>query len=192
VRLFEHSRALDARAGEVVSPEGRVRAERVIIAVDGRLGRILPELSSRARAARLQMLGTAPTREVHLPRPVYARWGYDYWQQLADGRMVLGGFRDAGGNAEWTEDATPTATVQRLLERFLRDELGVHAPVTHRWAATVSYSLNGLPLLEVVRPGVIATGAYSGTGNVMGALCGRAAARLALGDRAELAELLAV
>jgi len=68
----------------------------------------------------------------------------------------------------------------------------VRAPITHRWAATVSYSATGLPVLEEVRPGVVATGAYSGTGNVVGALCGRAAARLALGERAEMADLLAV
>jgi glycine/D-amino acid oxidase-like deaminating enzyme len=67
----------------------------------------------------------------------------------------------------------------------------VRAPITHRWAATVSYSTSGLPLLEEVRPGVMATGAYSGTGNVLGAVCGRGAARLALGRRAEIAELLA-
>ena len=150
----------------------------------------MPELEASARPVRLQMLATAPTTEVRLVRPVYARWGYDYWQQLDNGRVVLGGFRDQGGAAEWTDDATPSAPIQQLLERFLRDGLHVRAPVTHRWAAIVSYSLNGLPLLVEVRPGVIATGAYSGTGNVVGALCGRAAARLALGGRAEMAELL--
>jgi gamma-glutamylputrescine oxidase len=45
-------------------------------------------------------------------------------------------------------------------------------------------------VLEEVGPGVIATGAYSGTGNVMGALCGRAAARWSLGARTEIVVLL--
>jgi len=137
------------------------------------------------------MLATAPTTEISVPRPVYARWGYDYWQQLDDGRIVLGGFRDIGGDEEWTDDMTPTDTVQMELERFLRQRLGVRAAITHRWAATVSYSVSGLPLLEEVRPGVVATGAYSGTGNVLGALCGRGAARYALGKRAEILQLLA-
>jgi glycine/D-amino acid oxidase-like deaminating enzyme len=191
VRLFQHSPVVDLRRREVVTGEGRVRCERVVVAVDGRLGSILPELASRVRAVRLQMLATAPTTEVRIPRPVYARWGYDYWQQLENGRVVLGGFRDAGGDAEWTENATPSSRIQGLLERFLREKLGVRAAITHRWAATVSYSLNGLPVLAEVRPGVVATGAYSGTGNVMGALCGRAAARLALGERPELVGLIA-
>ncbi|HEX2780127.1 MAG TPA: FAD-binding oxidoreductase, partial [Gemmatimonadaceae bacterium] len=50
--------------------------------------------------------------------------------------------------------------------------------ITHRWAAPVSYSTDGMPVVEEVRPGVWAAGAYSGTGNVVGALCGRAVAQL--------------
>jgi gamma-glutamylputrescine oxidase len=191
VRLFERSRVVGIGEGEVETPGGRVHCERVIVAVDGRLGALLPELRPRIRDVRLQMLATAPTTEISVPRPVYARWGYDYWQQLADGRLALGGFRDYGGENEWTSDATPTEPVQKRLERFLRDELHVRAPVTHRWAAAVSYSANGLPVFGEVRPGVIATGAYSGTGNVIGALCGRAAARLAMGESTEITELLA-
>lgn len=190
IRVFERSPVTTIERGLVHLAEGRVRCDRVIVAVDGRLRTLLPELSSRIRDVRLQMVATAPTREIAVPRPVYARWGYDYWQQLADGRLVLGGFRDHGGDDEWTTDANPTERVQARLERFLREELRVGAPVTHRWAASVSYSSNGLPVLGEVRPGVFAIGAYSGTGNVIGALCGRAVAHLALGEHAELTDLL--
>jgi glycine/D-amino acid oxidase-like deaminating enzyme len=41
-----------------------------------------------------------------------------------------------------------------------------------------------------VRSGVWAIGAYSGTGNVVGALCGRAVAELIVRGRSELAQLL--
>jgi glycine/D-amino acid oxidase-like deaminating enzyme len=190
-RLFEDSPVIAIDAGEVRTAEGRVRSQRVVIAVDGRLTDIVPSVASRVRAVRLQMLATAPTREIRLTRPVYARWGFDYWQQLEDGRLLLGGFRDRAGDEEWTDASTPTDTVQRMLESFLRDELRVSAPITHRWAATVSYSESGLPVFEEVSPGVIAMGAYSGTGNVMGALCGRAAARWSLGRQDEIVGLLA-
>lgn len=190
VRLFERSRVDRIGVGEVVTSHGGVGCERVIVAVDGRLMALLPELRSHVRDVRLQMLATAPTAEISVPRPIYARWGYEYWQQLEDGRLVLGGFRDFGGDDEWTSDAMPTARIQARLERFLREDLGVGAAITHRWAASVSYSTSGLPVLAEVRPGVIAAGAYSGTGNVVGALCGRAAARLALGERTEMADLL--
>lgn len=191
VQLFECTPVAAVERGAVITDAATVRCHRVIVAVDGKLGAILPELRPRIRDVRLQMLATAPTTEISVPRPVYARWGYDYWQQLGDGRLVIGGFRDQGGDEEWTTDSSPSPNVQGLLERFVRDELRVQAPITHRWAASVSYSDNELPLFAEPRPGVFAAGAYSGTGNVMGALCGRAAARLCLGERAEMAELLA-
>jgi gamma-glutamylputrescine oxidase len=190
-RLFEHTRAVAVGPGEVETQRGRVRCRAVVVAVDGRLEALLPELAGRVRTARLQMLATAPDRGVHVPRPVYARYGMEYWQQLPDGRVALGGFRDRGGAGEWTGDTTPAEPVQGALERFLRDGVGARAPVAHRWAASVGFSEAGLPILEKVRPGVWAAGGYSGTGNVIGALCGRAAARRALGREWGAAEVLA-
>lgn len=190
VRLFEQAPLKKLVPGQVVSDTGAVIADTVIVAVDGRLERIFPELAARVRTARLQMLGTAPTREVSFPRAVYWRYGYEYWQQLADGSIALGGFRDHALEDEWTQSSEPTDFIQEKIERFLRVHLGVNAPVTHRWAASVGYTPDGLPVLEQVRPRVWAIGGYSGTGNIVGSLCGRAAAALVCGERSDWAELL--
>jgi gamma-glutamylputrescine oxidase len=189
-RLHESSPVTSIAGKEVRAPAGRVRCERVVVAVDGGLEVVLPELSGRVRTARAQALATGPAREVTIPRPVYARYGYDYWQQLADGRVVLGGGRDLGGDAEWSTVGEPTAPVQAHLDRLL-DDLGVGAGVTHRWAGLIAFTRGRVPVLEEVRPGVVAVGAYSGTGNVLAPVCGRAAARLAVGEQPPLAELLA-
>jgi glycine/D-amino acid oxidase-like deaminating enzyme len=180
-RLFEHSMVAAVGEGAARTANGVVRAPIVIVAVDGALERLLPELAPRVRTARLQMLATAPTVEVRIERPVYARWGYDYWQQRPDGSIAMGGGRDLGGESEWTTDATPTAAVQAAIERRLREGLGVQAPITHRWAASVGYTDDGLPVAGEIRPGVWAIGAYSGTGNVIGGLLGRGVARAVLG-----------
>jgi glycine/D-amino acid oxidase-like deaminating enzyme len=186
-RLFEHSPAVDVRSGYVRTPDGIIECEKVVVAVDGRLEALLPELSSRIRTARLQMLATAPSPEVSLPRPVYSRYGYDYWQQLPDKRIVVGGCRDAFAEDEWTNELITSEALQARLERLLREKIGSTQPITHRWAALVSYSNNEVPVLEEVRPGVIAIGAYSGTGNVVGALYGRIAAELAATGTSSLA-----
>jgi gamma-glutamylputrescine oxidase len=143
------------------------------------------------RTPRAQMLATVPVGDVVATQPVYARWGYDYWQQLPDGRVVLGGCRDRGGQAEWTAEAATTPAVQDELERLLRGRLGVSAPVTHRWAGTIAFGSGPLPVLEEVRPGVLAVGAYRGTGNLVGVLFGRAAAQLAATGRSGLEDVLA-
>ena len=83
---------------------------------------------------------------MNFSRPVYYRQGYEYWQQLPDGSIALGGFRDHALEEEWTSDDLPTERIQGLLEKFLRDHLKVRAPVTHRWAASVGYTPDGLPI----------------------------------------------
>lgn len=176
-RLFERSPVTRIDASGVRTERGLVRARQIVVAVDGCLERLLPELSIRVRTARLQMLATEPTTEVHLTRPVYARWGYDYWQQRPDGAIALGGARDIAGESEWTTNATPTPAVQAALERRLREQLGVRAPISHRWAASVGYTPDYLPVVAEVRPAVWAIGGYCGTGNVIGALLGRGVAR---------------
>jgi glycine/D-amino acid oxidase-like deaminating enzyme len=188
--LFEETRALSFSATEVLTPRGRVRCHAVVVAVDGHLDRLCPELEGRVRTARLQMLATAPEAAGTLPSLVSMNHGFDYAQQLPGGAIALGGGRDRHIQAEWTHDGEPTEGVQRHLDRLLRERLGVRAPVTHRWAASVSYSASGLPVMEEIRPGVWAVGGYSGTGNLLGALLGRAAARAACGERCEIASLL--
>jgi gamma-glutamylputrescine oxidase len=175
----------------VRTSDGRVRCRHVIVAVDGHLELLLPELAGRVRTARLQMLGTNPAPDIDIPRPVYSRWGYDYWQQLPDGRIVIGGCRDRFVQDEWTTDTDPTSEVQQCIERVLRDTVGVTQQVRHRWAAAVSYSSGVLPVMEQVRQGVWAIGGYSGTGNVIGALYGRMVAQIAVTGKSDLLSALA-
>src|SRR5690606_38996562 len=99
-RLFERSAATQVTSRQVTTTDGNVQCRSVIVAVDGRLDILLPELSPRLRTARLQMLATAPTREVSLPRPVYRRYGYEYFQQLPTGAIALDGFRTKAGAAD--------------------------------------------------------------------------------------------
>lgn len=182
-RLHAPVTVTDLAEGRVGTTAGEVTCHRAIVAVDGGLARVLPELAPRVRTARLQMLATAPTDAV-LTRPVYRRWGYDYLQQLPTGEVLLGGCRDRHVDAEWDAPAEPSAAVQSCLDRTLA-ELGIDAPVTHRWAAHAAFTDDGWPVCDEVRPGVLALGGYSGHGNLVGTLAARRAADAAL-DRTPL------
>lgn len=188
-QLYGNTPMTAVDTGSVRTPRATVRAPLVVVAIDGALEAAMPELADRVRSARLQMLATEPAPECSIVRPVYFRDGHDYWQQLPDGRIALGGGRDIGGDAEWQVGGV-SAPVQRHLETLLRERLAVRAAITHRWSAPVAFTPTGLPVFGELRRGVFVTGAYNGTGNVFGALCGRALAQLALGERTELAQYL--
>ncbi|MEP7020673.1 MAG: FAD-binding oxidoreductase [Pseudonocardiales bacterium] len=178
--LYEHTPATRIEAGRVSTPLGLISAGVVIVAVDGRLEVLLPQLAGQVRTARLQMLATAALPAGRLPCPVYGRWGYDYAQQGHDGRLFIGGGRDLAVDKEWTTEATPSAAVQGYLDGLAARLAGAPVEVTHRWAAPVGYTPDGRPLCVQVAEGVIAVGGYNGTGNLVGPVAARAAVALAL------------
>jgi gamma-glutamylputrescine oxidase len=177
--LYEYSRASTVDSKRVTTHRGVISAGLVIVALDGRLETFMPQLASRVRTARLQMLATAPAPD-RLPCPVYGRWGYDYAQQTEDGRLYVGGGRDRYADEEWTLEAVPTAPVQAWIESVAQRMAGGPIGVTHRWAASVGYTQDGRPVCAETAPGVFAVGGYSGTGNLVGPATARAAVALAL------------
>jgi glycine/D-amino acid oxidase-like deaminating enzyme len=182
-QLFERSVVQRVSRGMVETADGVVRCRVIVIAVDGNLASIVSELEGRVWPVRLQMLASAPHAAGVLPHGIGTRWGWDYAQQLPNGAIAFGGCRDVDAHAERANEAFPTPPVQKALENRFTEVTGLAPRVTHRWASLVGYTSDGLPVLEQVRPRIWATGGYSGTGNLLGAVCGRAAAQLALGAR---------
>ncbi|HKJ54646.1 MAG TPA: FAD-binding oxidoreductase [Nitriliruptoraceae bacterium] len=170
-RLAAHTAAQSIGSGVVVTEHASVSAPTILVCVDGGLGRVVPSLAARVRPFRLQMAGTSPTATV-VDRPVYRRWGLDYWQQLPTGELAIGGGRDHGGADEQTDDAVTTAPVQAWID-VMAASLAPDATVTHRWAAIVGYTDDGMPACAEVADGVWAVGGYSGTGNVVGPMLAR-------------------
>jgi gamma-glutamylputrescine oxidase len=150
----------------VTTDRGAIHAGHAVVAVDGGLESLVTGTAVRCR--RLNMLATAPAPAGALPRPVYARDGHEYAQQLADGRIALGGFSDLD-DGSYTDREELSVAVQERLTRYLREELGVGAPVTHRWVGVVGYAEDPMPRCGPV-PGtdgrVLALGGYNGTGHI--------------------------
>lgn len=189
-KLFENTRALSWTDRVVQTPHGRIACDGVVIAVDGGLEQLVPSLAGVVRTTRLQMLATEPATDVTIPWTISMSGGYDYGQQLPDGRIALGGGRNRSFDSEWGAPAEPSEPVQSYLDSVLRDRIRTKAKVTHRWGARVGYTDDGMPVLAEVAPRVWATGAYSGTGNLLGALYGRSAAQLASGEITRVPDLL--
>jgi glycine/D-amino acid oxidase-like deaminating enzyme len=179
------------REHERVASLDELDAEQIVIATDGSGRGLLPELDETLWPARGQVLATAPLQERLFDCPHYARQGFDYWQQLPDRRIVLGGFRDFSILTEMTDEETTTEPIQEALDAFLRELLGHMPDVTHRWAGIFGLTQDLLPLVGRVpgRDGVWVAAGYSGHGNVLGLLCGELVAAAILGSDDSLLEL---
>ncbi|HEV3376991.1 MAG TPA: FAD-dependent oxidoreductase [Thermoleophilaceae bacterium] len=158
-----------------VAVAGIVRARQVIVAADGALPALVPGYAGRVRARRLHMVATEPLAERIVDQLVYARWGYEYFQQRPDGRILAGGFGDLDGDASYTGSGQGDPRIWDRIERYLREDIGVQAQITHRWTGTVGYTEDRRPVVGRVagRPNLWVAGGYSGTGNIPGFLAGQ-------------------
>jgi gamma-glutamylputrescine oxidase len=135
----------------------------VVLATNAYTAQLLPDLP--IRPVRGQMLASAPVGRPVVERPSSADRGFRYWRQRADGRVLVGGYRNLALEQETGYEEQPTDFLQEHLERHLR-ELGVEEPVTHRWAGTMGFTDDELPLVGPVPglPGVFVCGGYTGHG----------------------------
>jgi gamma-glutamylputrescine oxidase len=168
-----------------------LEAEQILIATDGSGRGLLPELDDALWPARGQVITSEPIEQRLFECPHYARHGFDYWQQLPDNRVVLGGFRDFSILTEMTDDETTTSPIQDALDAFLVELLGYLPTITHRWAGIFGLTQDLLPLVGPVpnRDGVWVAAGYSGHGNVLGFMCGELVAAAMLDGEDPLLEL---
>jgi gamma-glutamylputrescine oxidase len=174
---------VEFRTGARVGSLDELDAECVVIATDGSGRGLLAELDDALWPARGQVIATEPLPERLFECPHYARHGFDYWQQLEDNRIVLGGFRDFSILAEMTDEEVTTDEIQAALDAFLVELLGTKPRVEHRWAGIFGLTQDLLPLVGPVpgRDGTWVAAGYSGHGNVLGLLCGQLVAHAILG-----------
>ncbi|HEY4347057.1 MAG TPA: FAD-dependent oxidoreductase [Gaiellaceae bacterium] len=187
-RLAGHAAAAGAELVEhapVTREElDQLDAQAIVIAVDGMTEVLVPELAPWVVPMRGQVLATEPLPEQISDRPHYARGGYDYWQQLPNGRLILGGRRDTSLETEQTSVAETTALIQDGLEEFAAKLIGRPPRITHRWAGVWGQTPDRMPFAGRV-PGLErlwVAGGYSGHGNVLGFACGNLVARAILGE----------
>ncbi|HEY6409626.1 MAG TPA: FAD-binding oxidoreductase [Ktedonobacteraceae bacterium] len=155
------------------TPKGQLRARALVLATNAWLpdmGALLGAtwLSRCITPIRGQVIATEPISESIFPNPCSANEGYQYWRQLSDGRLVVGGWRNQSFATEATTDETPGEEVQRHLDAFVRETLGLSTvSITHRWAGIMAFSADGLPLigrLPETQSSYI-SGGYTGRGN---------------------------
>jgi gamma-glutamylputrescine oxidase len=182
---------VEVREHHRVTSVDELGADAVVVASDGYPSGLLEELEDVVQPTRGQVVVTEPLEERLYERPHYARHGFDYWQQLPDGRLVVGGRRDTNLEGESTAEEATTPEVQAAIETLVRELVGHLPAITHRWSGIFGTSPDDLPLVGPVpgRDRVWVSRGYSGHGNVLGLACGDLVAKAILGSREPELEL---
>lgn len=175
--LHESTEVTAVGDGVIRTTQASVRAGAVVLCTNAYTAHLVP---SRVRPVRGQILATAPTTRV-FDRPAYANRGYRYWRQTADGRVIVGGWRDEAVDEEVGEEERTTPFIQSRLDAFLR-ERRIAATVTHRWAGIMGFSHDALPYVGRVAPRILVCGGFSGHGMAFGPASAELVAALTRGE----------
>jgi gamma-glutamylputrescine oxidase len=187
-RLFERTPVtkldLGATSAVLETPGGRLSSSMVLLASNAWTGLIHPYFDGAIVGMRGQMFATEPCPQPVLPAPVYADFGFEYFRQLPDGRILAGGGRRAALDAELTYVDRPSDKVQGAIETFLHACFPATRglAITHRWAGIMGFSCDELPNIGPV-PGsvnVYAAAGYHGHGLGYAIIAGKAVSDMML------------
>jgi gamma-glutamylputrescine oxidase len=162
------------------------RARTLVLATNAHTPKLLPHLAPLIQPRRGQMLATAPIADAVTTRPAYAHWGYHYWRQTPDGRMVIGGWRETDFDSEMTLENGVTDKIQAAIEEGLRTLVPHPVEIEYRWSGAMGFSRDGRPLvgwLDASHHLAICAG-FTGHGMGMAAACTQDLAELLAWKRA--------
>jgi glycine/D-amino acid oxidase-like deaminating enzyme len=140
-------------AGETVTVytrQYRFVARHVLLCTNAYSVHIDPYFVGKVIPTRAQCLVTAPlTTGPVLNTCGYSDYGYMYYRDTFDGRLLIGGGRKQNKALEHdTTDDRVTDPVQRILEAYLREKFpDVDAPIERRWSGIMAFTPDGLPLV---------------------------------------------
>ena len=186
-QIAEQSRVLRIAGNRVETASGHVEADHIILACNGYLGDLVPQVAHRVMPINNFIVATEPLDDPTqvLAKPVAVadtRFVVNYYRLSPDNRMLFGGGESYG----YRFPADIAALVRRpMVETFpqLRD-----IRIDYAWGGTLAITMERLPYFARIGPILNASG-FSGHGVAMATLAGEILAQTIRGQ-AERFDLL--
>jgi gamma-glutamylputrescine oxidase len=189
-QIFEQSRALSwrktAQGMEVTTAKGKVTCKGLILTGDGYIDGLSPDLEARVMPINNFILATAPLGELadEIIRKDGAvadsRFVINYFRKSSDGRLLFGG----GENySPWFPSDLSEFVRHHMLKIYPRLKA---VPITHAWGGTLGITMNRMPYVRALGPGIVAAAGYSGQGVMLAPYFGKLLADASLGEMSGL------
>lgn len=189
-----HERSEVTRVDQGAKPvvhtaEGRVTCDHLILACNGYLGGLVPQVAARVMPINNFIVATEPLGERAaqvLAEPVAVadtKFVVNYWRLSEDNRLLFG-----GGESYGYRFPDIIQTVRKpMLEIYpaLRD-----VRIDHAWGGTLAITMTRNPCFMRVAPNILSASGYSGHGVALATLAGRLLAETVAGQ-AERFDLMA-
>lgn len=128
--------------------QGDFECSMIIYCLNGYSSSIHPYFSDKIYATRAQILMMEKV-PAFMDGPCYANFYLDYFRQMPNGALLIGGFRQIEKETEVGYSDHVTEPIQNALHHFVKTHLPVltDKKVTHRWGGVMGFSRDGQPMI---------------------------------------------
>ncbi|MEM7268624.1 MAG: FAD-binding oxidoreductase [Pseudomonadota bacterium] len=183
--IHEETEATAVTETGVATAKGTITADRVILACNGYLGGLVPEVAARVMPINNFIIATEPLEETTAKGLISngmavadSKFVINYFRLSHDNRLLFGGRESYG----YTFPPDIKSFVRKAMVQIypqMKD-----ARIDYGWGGTLAITMNRLPYLARVNPRVLNASGYSGHGVAMATFSGRLAADAVLGEEA--------
>ena len=185
-RIYEGARVVKLDKGSpavVRTDSARVRADHVVLACNGYLGGLDPQVAARVMPINNYVVATEPLgadRQEEIIRGNHAvadsKFVVNYFRFSDDHRLLFGGTE----SYRYRFPRDIAGAVRRPMEEVFPQLAGVK--ITHAWGGTLGITMNRMPHFARVAGNILSLSGYSGHGVAMATLAGQIAAETIAGQ----------
>lgn len=188
--IYENTQVLDISDWDdptLITENGTVCADKVLICGNGYLGSLVPKLDACIMPINNFIAATRPLTEMETPLPGNecasdSRFVVNYWRMSADKRLLFGGGENYSSNFPSNIEAFVRKPLSNIYPQFK------HIEIDYAWGGTLAITVHRVPLVQMLKKNVFAAAGYSGQGVTLAPLAGQILAEAVLGrmDRLNL------
>ncbi len=169
----------------VICNDFEIETHAVLLCTNGYTSSLSPYFEDKIFPTRGQIMVLSP-QEMFMEGPCYANFYLDYFRQLQDGSLLIGGFRQLESDTEKGFSDHTSVKIQSALHDFVIKHLPQfrHSEVTHRWSGVMGFSVDGEPLIGSLPTDsqVFFCGGFTGHGLGLAFHAGKHLAQLVFGE----------
>ena len=187
VQIVENASAFEIVAEGIQTEVNTIKAKQIVLAMNGYFPQFHKQFKDAIVPRRAQMLAVEFEETLNCPHLYYDPPERVYWRKTQDKVLVIGGKRllDEAGETGDFEKISPV--IQKGLEHYLQDQLGLKYKVINRWSGTMGFTEHELPLVGKINAPVetFMIGGFSGHGMGLGFRSAKDVAELVVGTNKE-------
>ncbi len=174
VRIFEQSPVEGYVPGEVRTAAGHVKAEHIVLACNGYLGKLDDDIAARVMPINNFIIATEPLDEA-MAREIIrdnvavsdSKFVINYYKLSADRRLLFGGRESYGYRFPGDIKSFVRKAMLEIYPQL------ANTRIDYGWGGTLGITMRRMPYIRQLKPGVLTASGYSGHGVAMATLAGK-------------------